>query len=72
MGGWGGCPAEPGKVPTVSYGFAVKAVDETGKLVGGWLKSGGSKARSGTGSRHSERTGVPEHPGSVREIGGSP
>jgi hypothetical protein len=26
-----------------SYGFAAKAIDEIGKLVGGWLKSG-SKA----------------------------
>src|SRR6516225_6638075 len=24
-----------------SYGFAAKAIDEIGKLVGGWLKSGG-------------------------------
>jgi 23S rRNA-intervening sequence protein len=24
-----------------SYGFATKAIDEIGKLVGGWLKSGG-------------------------------
>jgi hypothetical protein len=24
-----------------SYGFAAKAVDEIGRLVGGWLKSGG-------------------------------
>ena len=23
-----------------SYGFAAKAIDEIGKLVGGWLKSG--------------------------------
>src|SRR5215469_10972557 len=27
-----------------SYGFAAKAIDEIGKLMGGWLKSGGSKA----------------------------
>ena len=27
-----------------SYGFAAKAIDEIGKLVGGWLKSGGGKA----------------------------
>ena len=27
-----------------SYGFAAKGLDEIGKLVGGWLKSGGSKA----------------------------
>jgi hypothetical protein len=27
-----------------SYGFAAKAIDEIGKLVGGWLKSGSSKA----------------------------
>src|SRR6516162_6064505 len=26
-----------------SYGFAAKALDEIGKLVGGWLKSEGSK-----------------------------
>jgi len=26
-----------------SYGFAAKAIDEIGKMVGGWLKSGGSK-----------------------------
>jgi hypothetical protein len=26
-----------------SYGFAAKAIDEIGKLVGGWLKSGSSK-----------------------------
>ena len=26
-----------------SYGFATKAIDEIGKLVGGWLKSGGGK-----------------------------
>jgi hypothetical protein len=23
-----------------SYGFAAKAIDEIGKLIGGWLKSG--------------------------------
>ena len=27
-----------------SYGFAAKAIDEIGKLVGGWLKSRGGKA----------------------------
>ena len=27
-----------------SYGFAAKAIDEIGKLVGGWLKSSGGKA----------------------------
>ena len=27
-----------------SYGFAAKAVDEIGNLVGGWLKSSGGKA----------------------------
>jgi hypothetical protein len=27
-----------------SYGFAAKAMDEIGKLVGGWLKSSGGKA----------------------------
>ena len=27
-----------------SYGFAAKAIDEIGKLVGGWLKSESSKA----------------------------
>ena len=27
-----------------SYGFAAKAIDEIGRLVGGWLKSGGGKA----------------------------
>ncbi len=27
-----------------SYGFAAKAIDEIGKLVGGWLKSGSGKA----------------------------
>jgi hypothetical protein len=27
-----------------SYAFATKAIDEIGKLVGGWLKSGGGKA----------------------------
>lgn len=27
-----------------SYGFAAKAIDEIGKLVGGWLKSSGNKA----------------------------
>src|SRR6516225_1827896 len=27
-----------------SYGFAAKAIDEIGKLVGGWLKSTGGKA----------------------------
>jgi hypothetical protein len=27
-----------------SYGFATKAIDEISKLVGGWLKSAGSKA----------------------------
>lgn len=26
-----------------SYGFAAKAIDEVGKLVGGWLKSGGAR-----------------------------
>ena len=26
-----------------SYGFAAKAIDEIGRLVGGWLKSGGAK-----------------------------
>jgi hypothetical protein len=26
------------------YGFVAKAIDEIGKLVGGWLKSGGDKA----------------------------
>src|SRR5215469_10173784 len=26
-----------------SYGFATKSIDEIGKLVGGWLKSGGGK-----------------------------
>jgi hypothetical protein len=26
-----------------SYGFATKAIDEIGELVGGWLKSGGGK-----------------------------
>src|SRR5215831_7567869 len=26
-----------------SYGFASRAIDEIGKLVGGWLKSGGGK-----------------------------
>ena len=26
-----------------SYGFAAKAIDEIGKLVGGWLKSGSGK-----------------------------
>ena len=26
-----------------SYGFATKAIDEIGKLVGGWLKSGSGK-----------------------------
>lgn len=26
-----------------SYGFAAKAIDEIGKLVGGWLKSAGGK-----------------------------
>src|SRR6516162_7719946 len=31
-----------------SYGFATKAIDEIGKLVGGWLKSSGGKALSGT------------------------
>ena len=28
-----------------SYGFAAKAMDEIGKLVGGWLKSGGREQR---------------------------
>jgi len=28
---------------TSSYGFATKAVDEVGRLVGGWLKSRGGK-----------------------------
>src|SRR6201988_2346924 len=28
---------------TNSYAFAAKAIDEIGKLVGGWLKSGGGK-----------------------------
>jgi hypothetical protein len=27
-----------------SYGFATKAIDEIGKLVGGWLKSSGGQA----------------------------
>jgi hypothetical protein len=27
-----------------SYGFAARAIDEIGKLVGGWLKSGGGKS----------------------------
>ena len=27
-----------------SYGFAAKSIDEIGKLVGGWLKSSGSKS----------------------------
>ncbi len=27
-----------------SYGFATKAIDEIGKLVGGWLRSGGGQA----------------------------
>ena len=27
-----------------SYGFAAKAIDEIGKLVGGWLKASGSNA----------------------------
>jgi hypothetical protein len=27
-----------------NYCFAAKAIDEIGKLVGGWLKSGGGKA----------------------------
>ena len=27
-----------------SYGFAARAIDEIGNLVGGWLKSGGGKA----------------------------
>jgi hypothetical protein len=27
-----------------SYGFAARAIDEIGRLVGGWLKSGGGKA----------------------------
>jgi hypothetical protein len=31
-----------------SYGFAAKAIDEIGELMGGWLKSGGSKAWNGT------------------------
>jgi hypothetical protein len=26
-----------------SYGFAAKAIDEIGKLVGGWLKTSGIK-----------------------------
>jgi hypothetical protein len=26
-----------------SYGFAARAIDEVGKLVGGWLQSGGGK-----------------------------
>ena len=26
---------------TNSYGFAARAIDEIGRLVGGWLKSGG-------------------------------
>ena len=28
---------------TSSYGFAAKAVDEIGRMVGGWLKSSGGK-----------------------------
>ena len=31
-------------IKVTSYGFAAKAVDEIGRLVGGWLKSGVSKA----------------------------
>ncbi len=27
-----------------SYGFAAKAIDEIGKLVGGWLKTSGNKS----------------------------
>jgi hypothetical protein len=30
-------------LPTNSYGFAGKAVDEIGRMVGGWLKSSGGK-----------------------------
>ena len=26
-----------------SYGFAAKAIDEIGRLIGGWLKTGGGK-----------------------------
>src|SRR6202049_1547638 len=28
-------------VKVESYGFAAKAIDEIGKLIGGWIKSGG-------------------------------
>ena len=27
-----------------SYGFSAKAIDEIGRLVGGWIKSSGGKA----------------------------
>jgi hypothetical protein len=32
-----------GCLKTNSYGFAAKAIDEIGRLVGGWLKSGGKE-----------------------------
>jgi len=31
-----------------SYGFAARAIDEIGKLVGGWLRSGSGKGRNAT------------------------
>src|ERR1035441_9902017 len=33
-----------------SYGFAAKAIDEIGKLVGGWLKSSGKTSRVSVGT----------------------
>jgi hypothetical protein len=42
-----------------SYGFAAKAIDELGKLVGGWIKSSGSAAESGGCRRSMRRDGLP-------------